>query len=287
MEEIQAALGRGGDGRGLSFLAIGGRIFLINVGANSSHAAKSPVFPDSTFEFVPIPEGDGVGASHLLSYGDLTSFNRPGDSLRPFIPQRLWSQPCHSDPEFETFTYGDNCDRSPRAAALKRVEPGDYLFFLARLVEYHNHAFSSQAGFYLIGFLEVEEVLPALRQAPAPGTLEQIRKNAHVRRALDDSNGWNGFWLFRGSAGSRRFRYAVPMTAELAQATLTDSRGGPWQWGKGRTPLQVIGSYTRSCRCILDETDPAQEGRLRVWWEAMAPAMRAQPVPLTPFVGAA
>ena len=37
-----------------------GRIFLANVGANASHAFRSPVFPDGTFELLPIPEATNL-----------------------------------------------------------------------------------------------------------------------------------------------------------------------------------------------------------------------------------
>ena len=106
-----------------------GRIFLVNVGANASHRFCSPLFPDGTFEFIPIPEDGPPQGQSIVSYCDLASFNRPGQSLMKYVPQRLWYRAAHNDPEFETFTFGDNCERSPRAAALKRIDVGDLLFF--------------------------------------------------------------------------------------------------------------------------------------------------------------
>ena len=110
-----------------------GRIFLANVGANTSHSFDSPIFEDGTFEFITIPEDRDLPGKHAVRYGHLTSFCDSGQSLRDYIPKRLWDFPTHSDPEFETFTYGDNCETSPRAASLKRMMPGDFIFFLARL----------------------------------------------------------------------------------------------------------------------------------------------------------
>ena len=53
--------------------------------------------------------------------------------LQP-VPERFWNRRSHYDPEFDTCTYGDNCASAPRAAALKACRPGDWLFFIARLV---------------------------------------------------------------------------------------------------------------------------------------------------------
>ena len=245
---------------------------MVNVGVNASHPAKSPLFPDGTFEFIPIPEEPGGDGVHVIRYDNLTSFNHPGVPLRHYIPQRLWSRPCHADPEFATFTYGDNCETSPRAAALKGVQPGDYLFFLARLRAYQNGVFTGVAGFYLIGYLAVATVFSALRREPPPEVVKEIRQNAHVRRALDSAEWWNGFWVFQGSAVSRRFRRAVPFTLELAQVTLTDAKGQPWRCDGLMSPLQVIGSYTRTCRCIIDPTKPGQKARAQAWWDAIAAA---------------
>lgn len=252
-----------------------GRIFLANVGANASHPFTSPIFDDGTFEVLPIPEAsplaNGPGAS-LVRYGMLRSFNRPEEDLRAYLPSRWWDWPCHADPEFYTCTYGDDCDTAPRAAALKGMGAGDTIFFIARLVGHHGGKSAGAPGFYLIGYLEVAQVLASVRQPPTPQEMAVFGNNAHIRRALAAPQRWDSFWVFKGSANSRRFRRAAPVTQSLAQAVFRNAQGGPWRWDGHRSVLQTIGSYTRSCRCIIDPAQPEGAERAALLWSAVAEA---------------
>lgn len=244
-----------------------GRIFLANVGANASHRFYSPIFPDGSFEFLPIPEDRPLQGPHVVRYRDLRAWRSPGGDLLAYVPRRLWDWPAHYDPEFETFTYGDNCEASPRAASLKRLGPGDFLFFIARLAHRDGQGFTGRHGFYLIGFLEVEEVLPGVAAPPPDGTLARFRDNAHIRMGLSDPRLWDGFWVFRGSHRSRRFQRAVPVTRALADRVFRCADGSPWRWDGTRSELQVIGSYTRSCRCVLDPAIPGHQQRADALWD--------------------
>ena len=117
------------------------RVFIINVGVNASHGGlKSPIFEDGTFEFVPIPELRESKHYHsypdcplLPRYRDLPAYS--GGTLAKYIPQKYQNWKVHNDPEFKTFTYGDYPTTSPRAANLKKIKVGDYLFFLVRLTK--------------------------------------------------------------------------------------------------------------------------------------------------------
>jgi hypothetical protein len=147
-------------------------------------------------------------------------------------------------------TYGDNCESSPRAAALKRVAPGDLIFFIARLRRARGTR--SRFDFYLVGFLEVSEVLRSVRSRLALAVLRRFGGNAHVRRGLNIPRHWDGFWVFGGSPRSRRFTHAVPVDRDFADSVFRTSSGQPWAWPASRTELQTMGFYTRTCRCIID-----------------------------------
>ncbi len=54
---------------------------------------------------------------------------------------------------------------------------------------------------------------------------------------------------------------------ELAQGAFRSADGSPWRWDGGRTDLQVIGSYTRSCRCVIDPALDGHEKREAVFWD--------------------
>ncbi len=251
-----------------------GRIYLANVGANASHRFTGPLLEDGSFEFLPIPENPDIAESHAVRYEDLRSYNEPENDLTAYVPERLWNTASHSDPEFKTFTYGDNCETSPRAASLKHMVAGDFLFFIARLESHYRRAQagstrpdgSSAFGFYLVGFLEIEQVLRDVQGRPGAAEMRRFSENAHIRRGLSDDHLWDRFWVFGGSKRSERFRKAVPVTRELADHVFRAADGSLWQWPDNRTELQVIGSYTRSCRCVIDPELPGGRERADEFW---------------------
>lgn len=236
------------------------RIYLANVGSNSSHGAFSPIFDDGAFEFVPIPvsDWDGQDWPGAVRYRDLRSYHDPERDLLRYVPPRWHDWPCHNDPEFATFTYGDYPD-NPRAAALASLERGDALLFLARLEGWAGGQRTGHAGFYLIGGLEVEYAGYVRQYSP-----EQPRfaNNDHVIRGDQE------FWGVGGSGRSRRFDCAVPVNRELCAQVFRDRNGRPWNWGWGASDLATISSYTRSIRCTMDTGDAAprrRAGVLRAW----------------------
>ena len=246
------------------------RIYLANVGANASHPFASPIFEDGAFEFLPIPEGERrLDASpHVARYRDLRSHYDAARGLTRYLPERYRGYACHYDPEFERFTYGDMCDANARASGLRSIRPGDALLFLARLEKWRDGRRTGEFGFYLIGGLRVEWTLPSVSEALTGRDAERAATNAHVRKARADGE-WNGFWVFGGSPRlSRRFDRAVPVNRELCEQVFRDASGNPWQWPFHRSELSVIGSYTRTCRRVLDIAVPDQARRadtLRAW----------------------
>ena len=144
---------------------------------------------------------------------------------------------------------------------MKEVRPGDLIFFLVRLAHWSEGRFTGETGFFLIGFIEVESDLP--RAGPSGGRHPSRRyaANAHVRRAMNDSQYWDGFWVFAGSERSTRFPRAVPVDRAFADRVLRTATGQPYAWSPTRSELQVIGSYTRACRRIIDPRDPTSAAR--------------------------
>jgi len=223
---------------------------IINVGVNASHGTlRSPIFYDKEFEFVPIPEsGRRVSAARcplLPTYSTLRTFS--GIETRRFIPDSHRSKRVHNDPEFETYTYGDYPDQSPRASNLRKLREGDYLLFYARLVEYFGDKFTQNAAFYIIGIFEIEKIFRALDRAIDSHLLNRIKHNAHVKRALWKDRYWDGFWVFAGSAASIRFKRAIPIPIQtLFGFGLIPFSKPPAK----KTENQVIGSYMRAARLV-------------------------------------
>lgn len=243
------------------------KIFLVNVGSNASHNFTSPIFRDGTFEFLPIPETPILGGEYVVRYRDFRSHYDPEKDLLKYIPESLWNISAHADPEFDTFTYGDNCELSPRAASLKQIGMSDYLFFITRLENWDDDAAKGTYGFYMIGFLEVDALLKDVTEMPEPHAIACFGRNAHIKRGFSDRRLWDRFWVISGSKFSRRFDRAVPVTREIANQVFFAADGSPWRWDSGRTDLQVIGSYTRTCRCVINPLLPGQQTRSNDFWQ--------------------
>ncbi len=241
-----------------------GRVFLANVGANASHRLTSPLRPDGSFTLVSIPEDCDLQGERLVRYGQVPH-------LREAVPERFWTRATHYDPEFETLTYGDNCGRAARAVALKSCLPGDWIVFIARLVGATGPIFA------LVGMLEIEGILKDVRSHPGPEDIGRYGSNAHIRRATADPRLWDGFWVFAGTPRSGLFETAVQIARPEAEVLLRDRLGGLWEWRQDRSELQTIGSYTRSCRCIID---PAREpDRHKRFWELVSRGYVRKPLP--------
>ena len=209
---------------------------------------------DYAFEFVPIPEaGRRVSCPECITlprYRDLSTDN--GIDILEIIPKSYSDLRVHNDPEFKSYTYGDYPSISPRAANLKKAEKGDFLFFLARLVA-HNNGLFGKGGFYLIGYFEIEEILKDVRYQPDNSILRIFGNNAHILRGLYNKEYWDGFWVFKGSKQSRRFRRAIPFDKGFCDSVLLNSKGEKLEWPSHRGELQIIGSYTRACRIIYEK----------------------------------
>ena len=234
-----------------------GRIFIINVGANSKDPQQSPLYEDGTFEFVPIPGDYEEG----LTYADVPQFYNPNKPLldRFEKPAISPSDRVHNDPEFATFTYGDKI----RKGALRQLKQGDFLFYLARLVPYDEQQFDTdRAIFALIGYVEIEERLddPHGPMFTSPA----FNRNAHVRRWEYDPASFGDFVVFKGSTDSRRFRYAVPFDREFVEhIPILTAKRNAWQWGR-TSEVGEIAWYTRTARLHINPSTDAVRAE-RFW----------------------
>ena len=213
--------------------------FLANVGVNSSHAARSPVFGDGSFVLLPIPERD-PWSPPMLRLADVAG-------LTAYAPAAWREKAVHLDPDLSATppTYGDNCRRAGRAFSLRRAAAGDLIVFLARL-----QPATATPGFHLVGCLTIDDAISDVTSDPGSGWWDH---NAHIRRARATGH-WDSFWVFKGAHGrTRAFRKAHRFDRHEAEAVF----GPGWRWRASRSELQTIGSYTRAVRRI--------EGRGEEW----------------------
>jgi hypothetical protein len=236
------------------------KIFIVNVGVNASHGnLKSPIFPDNTFRLIPIPEKTEYKKQNLSTYKEIFQ----PDTLI-YIPEKCHNLKVHNDPEFSTFTYGDYPGK-PRAANLKNIERGDWLFFLARLECWQDGKFTNEAKFYFIGYFEIEHVLKNYDIGAYWGLhldldspqnnlpFDGIKNNAHILRLTRGKIPLDCFWIFKGNRNSQLFEHAVLFDREFADRVMRDKNGNRWLWDNQKSDLQVIGSYTRTASKIKDE----------------------------------
>ena len=242
-----------------------GRIFIINVGANTSSQVQSPAFEDGRFEFIPILEHAHLESNKALSYADLRQFNFPEKPLLDLFSKVAISpaDQVHNDPEFITHTFGDNVKQKSN---LRDLQSGDFLFFLARLVPYDFARFRHEKAFFaLVGYLEIAEDLndPNSHLFTSPA----FEQNAHFIRWLDNPSSFNNFTIFKGSTNSRRFRYAIHFDRKFVEnVPLLKANGSIWDWNR-TTELGVIGSNTRTVRMHIDPKTAIGKQQAEKFWE--------------------
>lgn len=217
------------------------RALAINVAANTTLPGfRGPIYPDGSFEYVPIPEREPTREA-VPTYGDL--------SLSTPIPTEQRDRRVHLDPEFAgcqdrpAYTYGD--EHGVKAGPIADLSAGDRLLFYATLepVEPSDRYpwwVAPDWGAYVIGefVLETDPVTGAEYRDLSAAERERFASNAHVKREEFDAK-----VLVRGDPErSRLLECAVPLSTPDAGAEANpvvtdlsnDSGRGPW-W---RRPLR-------------------------------------------------
>jgi hypothetical protein len=114
--------------RGVNSKMSARKALLLRVGMDlGTGGALGPIFRDSAFEYIPIPET--APSRSRLTYASLPGRRVP--SLALVLPRRLADRRPHIDPDFDAWTYGDAAPRKRRQ--LLHLSPGDLLLFYAGL----------------------------------------------------------------------------------------------------------------------------------------------------------
>jgi hypothetical protein len=199
-------------------------VVLLRVGIDTgSGGILGPLFSDSTFEFVPIPDGLGYDRR---TYGN--TMGRHGRLLIEYFPtgmrDRMSQQPMHVDPEFATYTYGDPASLKGR---LRELKHGDMLVFYAGLKGYDC---VRPPALYIVGYFEVE--VAGRATSFSDSTLQSIfSANFHVMHPEVFATQRDHLVLVKGTPASRLFERAVPIS-EVG-------------WNKSRRPIHVLSQTMR------------------------------------------
>ena len=221
------------------------RAVAINVGANTNApGVRGPIYPDGSFEFVPIPEEEPT-AEPVPTYADL--------DLDVELPEGALDRPVHLDPEFaeypacDAYTYGD--PHGVKARPLLDLAAGDYALFYATLTargDPDREWIAPEWGAYLVGqFRLARDPISGEEYAElSPDERGAFASNAHCKRAAFDAA-----VLLRGDpAASKLYDTAVPLSSpakgadanRLVTDLSSDSGKGPW-W---RRPMAFDPSAT-------------------------------------------
>lgn len=171
------------------------KALLLRVGIDKGSGGDyGPVFEDSSFEFIPIPEKNPKRIVNPQTFSQI--YGRQRQPFSYYVPKLKDAIP-HFDPEFETFTYGDS---TPKRRSLLKLHKGDYLVFYGGLKPW-GHILLPQ-GLYFFGYLVVEEVIffGQLEDAERKKKANEVQKNAHIARK---NPAWNDLVIIKGSKQSR------------------------------------------------------------------------------------
>ena len=181
-------------------------IVVINVGSNKKYTVgRGPIFSDGTFKFIPIPESHDIKSGiEPNTYDDL--------GLSAFVPPECRNDYVHEDPEFVTYTYGHKERGWGDLKALKRLNKGDQLFFMATL-NYRDRTqpkypwINPDWGAYLVGFFKIKFVLTQddFTQSSV-NVRESFSRNAHYMRKEGKADLW-----IKGTYG-KLFDAAIPLS---------------------------------------------------------------------------
>ena len=222
------------------------KILLLRVGMDLGYGGLGPLFPDGTFEYVPIPDDPDRVSEHSLFFTDIPA--RSGGSVARFVPRRHRDSPAHYDPEFDTFTYGDPT-RNKRGQLLRLAE-GDMLVFYAGLRPPEE---SHGSKLYIIGYLTIVQAHAIKTLSPwPPPEYKYLWGNAHFRRDRGDED----LVVVQGRpAASRLLVRAVPLSdgqqnvlremTELLGISGSVKRAGAGRWVPNEH-VQRVATWVRS-----------------------------------------
>ncbi len=167
------------------------KAMLLRVGIDkSSDGVLSPIFPDGSFEYIPLSEKDNQ-SKETRTFQDIMGFK--GCLLSYYLPKKVASRRVHMDPDFITFTYGDE---GRKGNYLRKLNNGDILVFYAGLTPYSADKESIineySEALYIIGYFTIREIIDLAHAHESDGILidrinNEFPNNSHPKR-FDVSN---------------------------------------------------------------------------------------------------
>ncbi len=149
---------------------------LLRIGIDKgTDGALAPIFSDRSFEYIPLSEKN-VDSTEERTFETTKGHN--GVYFSEYLPDKIKNRKLHFDPEFETFTYGD---QTVKRNYLLKLEKDDLLVFYAGLTPYRNT--SNEEGLYIIGYFHVKQVVDfnTLNSSEKIEYCDYYKNNAHIK----------------------------------------------------------------------------------------------------------
>jgi len=159
------------------------KAMLLRVGIDKgTDGTLAPIFQDSSFEYIPISEGDSQSKEERTYKNTM---GRAGKPLSTYLPKTIENRTMHFDPEFETCTYGDP---TSKRKSLIKLEKDDLLVFYAGLSPFQNE--NQKTALYIIGFFLIERIIDfnQLLHKEIEDYYQLYPNNAHLKRSYDTEN---------------------------------------------------------------------------------------------------
>jgi len=188
------------------------KALLIHVAADTTGKKTvgicGPIFDNSHFEFIPIPERKNTkNTNEIRTYESLKSKNQDFSKyISELVPSDIKNYVVHYDPDFDHFTFAHPLD-SGRGSMLRKLLPGDLIFFVASLVPFKKEIYKNpdrriickyQKGKMakcIIGYFEIVKILSLEKtkndlieignEKNISKYMPQIKHNAHNKRIMD------------------------------------------------------------------------------------------------------
>jgi hypothetical protein len=149
---------------------------LLRVGIDKgTDGVLAPIFSDGSFEYIPLSEKNENTAEKKTFENTM---GRNGVQFSDFLPEKIRNRKMHLDPEFETFTYGD---QTVKTNYLLKLEHKDLLVFYAGLTPYKNSEY--EEALYIIGYFSVRTVtdFKILDEVEIQKKSEHYNNNSHIK----------------------------------------------------------------------------------------------------------
>ena len=152
------------------------KAMLLRVGIDKgTDGALAPIFSNGSFEYIPLSEKNSKTIEKKTFE---TTLGNTGIPFSKYLPEKIKKRKLHLDPEFVTFTYGD---QTSKRNYLLKLERNDYLVFYAGLTPYDNNVY--EEALYIIGYLKVEEVIDfdKLNHNELMQSIKLYKNNSHIK----------------------------------------------------------------------------------------------------------